>query len=218
MHTLFYGARETERTNLVDGKAEFKVVSELEDLPLVVRRETSKSICKKCLNTFKKRQSLKQKLKELDVSIFEEYRKRCNENGIAVKTRNPTKRSLPFREIDTEFSHEDGGPSTTVSSPQNAILTERHGYMESNPVVSTPHSPIRPIHNFLGSPGFLHIKSQFVCMLYVKFESSSVYLSAASAPVKEEVACIDQSSQTESLRFMMESYRDVSTQTETFER
>ena len=75
--------------NLVDGKAEFKVVSELEDLPFVVRRETSKYICKKCLNTFKKRQSLKQKLKELDVSIFEEYRKKCNENGIAVKTRNP---------------------------------------------------------------------------------------------------------------------------------
>ena len=28
--------------NLVDSKAEFKVISELEDLPFVVRRETSK--------------------------------------------------------------------------------------------------------------------------------------------------------------------------------
>ena len=51
--------------NLVDSKADFKVISELEDLHFVVHCTVSRYICRKCQGLFKKRNSLKEKLKTL---------------------------------------------------------------------------------------------------------------------------------------------------------
>ncbi len=58
-------AKPTDR-NFVDGKS--KVREELYDLPFFVER-TSLYICKRCLTAVKKRKALKEKLKELDVSL-----------------------------------------------------------------------------------------------------------------------------------------------------
>ena len=50
------------KRNMIDDKTEFKAISEFEDLNFVVYKNVFKYICKKCLNLFKKRFTLKKNL------------------------------------------------------------------------------------------------------------------------------------------------------------
>ena len=164
--------------NLMDGKADFTVISEFDDLNFVVYKDVSKYICKKCLNLFKKRFTLKKNLQELDNNLLEQYRKKCNQRDFTVKTRNPTKRSLPFTDVESHgydslphFSSPVAfsSPAALVNSPartprasfevQSQISRAMSSFIFSGDIKSSalPSNS----SSSLGNPGFLQIQSPF---------------------------------------------------------
>ena len=84
--------------NIVDGRGVFRALDELSDLPFVARNDY-RYICKHCLDVLKKRNRLKMNLEKLGEKLFNDYKQLCQERGVAVKTRNPAKHSLPFKDI-----------------------------------------------------------------------------------------------------------------------
>ncbi len=95
--------------NFVESRGEFKVNLEFDSLPFVVRKEFSRHICKQCLGQFKKRYSLKNKLREIEENLQSLYRKNCT--GIPVKTRHSTKRFSEQQQDNTTL------PYHNISSP-----------------------------------------------------------------------------------------------------
>ena len=162
--------------NLIDGKAEFKVISEFDDLNFVVYKDASKYICKKCLNLFKKRFTLKKNLWELDNNLLEQYRKKCNQRGLTVKTRNPTKRSLLFTDVESHgydsLPHFSipvafSSPAALVNSPARTPRASFEVQSQTSRALSSFSGDIKSSalpsnsSSSLGSPGFLKIQSPF---------------------------------------------------------
>ena len=62
----------------------FKAILEINDLPFAVR-SSSRYICKKCMDTLKRRNCIRLKIKELDRELLETHRQACFRQNICLK-------------------------------------------------------------------------------------------------------------------------------------
>ena len=73
--------------NLVEGSGSFIVKNELEDLEFVVSQPYSKYVCRRCVETLKKRNRLKKGLMELNSMLLNNYKTVAMKSGRTVKQR-----------------------------------------------------------------------------------------------------------------------------------
>ena len=86
-------------------------------------------------------------LEKLDEKLFNDYKRLCQERGIAVKTRNPAKRSLPFK--DTVCGSNTSNPRTPEAPALQENIMES-GSSSSNRLVT--QSPFQSGISLLNSP------------------------------------------------------------------
>ena len=79
--------------NLVKGKRSIDIAAEIEDFDFVVQ-PVSKHICRPCLSLVSQRITHRQKLANLNAKLLNDYLIKARANGLTVKMKHPSKRSL----------------------------------------------------------------------------------------------------------------------------
>ena len=102
--------------NLISGKRDFNVDSELKDLSFVVQ-SSSKHICRSCLNMLKQRACLKKKLDDINAKLLESHQEKALLKGFTVRMKGTSKRCLQF--VD-DLSMDQ--PSDAVSQPVPKVM------------------------------------------------------------------------------------------------
>eukprot|EP00794_Sanderia_malayensis_P008410 gene8410-9308_t len=130
----FVSLTKPNERNLVESRGDFQVAREIESLQFVVRTEISRHLCRKCLGLFKKRHSLKEKLKELDRDLLHGYRNHCTQRGIPVKMKNPVKRDWPISGNEN-FVAVDKACQATSESTLKEKASQTDIFQETQPVI-----------------------------------------------------------------------------------
>ena len=115
--------------NLIDGKGSFKALAELNDLHFIVKLDSYKYICKRCMNNLKKREGYRKKFAEHNEQLFRDFKEICSKEGISVKTRR-------------SFSDSDEPPTKRIPTDTAAVAVKSVGSQTSLDRVSHKSCPI----------------------------------------------------------------------------
>ena len=115
--------------NLIDGKGSFKALAELNDLHFIVKLDSYKYICKRCMNNLEKREGHRKKFAEHNEQLFRDYKEICSKEGISVKTRR-------------SFSDSDEPSTKRIPTDTAAVAVKSVGSQTSLDRVSHKSCPI----------------------------------------------------------------------------